>query len=1166
MLALTMAFGSAGIGNFSSSVSAEDVSAAELAENTVSSDIFSEEARDVNVGYLLREDFSAYNAGGSGWEQVHMPGGAGIATVASNNTSVETYIKKSFVGQSGDVTTEFKAALTSDIASGYMRIFGRKGNKEVKAIQIKIENNKLVYIDGDGEKTYLGELSYSGFTGIRIEANAGKNAVTIYVDGKATAETTNLSFSEPCEKLCGLQYGIDASSVGGYRLANIIVRKGYDVYEDLASVGVDNTRSADYDYAQNCTVRATVNNHTIANDNTDLAPLAFDGDDSTYWEHNISYTITNNVYFIMNFKGEVVSVDYLRIKFAGNFKGTIDITSQSPTGSWGGFGGNSNIRFEATAENEGILELSSSSPVSLTELAIGFMKRQTDDFPNEEIKLASVEVMCKNPEEKEINGFPSDWTKVEPQSSSAATATVSGKTVMRIEDDNETESVEVNKTFRRDGDVTLDFKVSFKDVADGNRVGLENGNGDFVGITTKDGVLQIVQLINDRETLVPIVNEKAALDKFRAGIWLTFGLKYSETDNVLAVDYNGWSPVAPVKLDDAFKNAAWTAFKAVSAVGCTEFMLDDIHVYPTQKQSDVPDVEYCDTGDTIVTMQVCSLWREGSHLGWGVLDYEDCYNRQPILGWYDEGSAEVADWEIKIAAEHGVTNMMYCWYRSGTGEIVSSNFGDAIWNGMFKSKFRDDINFSIMFENSSGLYGYNDLIENIMPYWIEVFFKNPNYQKTADGKPMLYIYNGDLLNTVGDINGDGKRDKNDMKIVTDKMREMCVEAGLPGLYIATEVRSKSTSVIRSMENYGYDSVFAYCWTSGQYNISDDETLAFSQDMLLGQRAAVQNKDSFAVIPNISKSWDRRAWKDCGFSGSDAAYMYDLEHYRQFMLWVKDVYGGAVIDESGTKMVMLDNWNEYSEGHWLMPTYGTPSYKDGRYAYGYLDIIREVFGIGDYAHTDYLPLEDGFGPYDTWYPTGWEESVNIYGSVFGNAVDTSVKDTEIVDWGIGYNTLGGVTAYVGTLTTENGMADLNLENANRVVFERAAVKALKEANASLRIEMLYGTVELSADEVSALDESKSLEIVLNAENDVTAAAIAVRKANGGYTLCDGSVYAYSLKQSGRALSVSATVTLAEVPEIATGYCLLGETLEKSDAVLSGALSLTLSSECSIILVS
>ena len=45
-----------------------------------------------------------------------------------------------------------------------------------------------------------------------------------------------------------------------------------------------------------------------------------------------------------------------------------------------------------------------------------------------------------------------------------------------------------------------------------------------------------------------------------------------------------------------------------------------------------------------------------------------------MLGWYNEGTPEVADWHIKYMLEHGISGVVYCWYRSNLNEPVKQSW------------------------------------------------------------------------------------------------------------------------------------------------------------------------------------------------------------------------------------------------------------------------------------------------------------------------------------------------------------------------------------------------------------------------------------------------------------------------------------------------------------
>jgi hypothetical protein len=58
------------------------------------------------------------------------------------------------------------------------------------------------------------------------------------------------------------------------------------------------------------------------------------------------------------------------------------------------------------------------------------------------------------------------------------------------------------------------------------------------------------------------------------------------------------------------------------------------------------------------------------------------------------------------------------------------------------------------------------------------------------------------------------------------------------------------------------------------------------------------------------------------------------------------------------LLLLDNWNEWSEGHYLAP--------HREFGFGYLDAVRDVFSSAPQEQTDLLPGQIGMGPYDGAY--------------------------------------------------------------------------------------------------------------------------------------------------------------------------------------------------------
>ena len=162
-------------------------------------------------------------------------------------------------------------------------------------------------------------------------------------------------------------------------------------------------------------------------------------------------------------------------------------------------------------------------------------------------------------------------------------------------------------------------------------------------------------------------------------------------------------------------------------------------------------------GTQLVGVQSCSLWKEGdAYAGWEyVFPFAD--RRKPYLGWYDEGSPEVADWEIKWQVEHGIDFELYCWYRPNDAinhPIKDGVLEHGIREGLFNARYSQLKKFAIMYTNQgAGDTNSEDWREHIVPYWIEYFFKDPRYLK-IDGKPVLSIYYPDnLQRDFGGVDG-----------------------------------------------------------------------------------------------------------------------------------------------------------------------------------------------------------------------------------------------------------------------------------------------------------------------------------------------------------------------------------------------------------------------------
>lgn len=362
--------------------------------------------------------------------------------------------------------------------------------------------------------------------------------------------------------------------------------------------------------------------------------------------------------------------------------------------------------------------------------------------------------------------------------------------------------------------------------------------------------------------------------------------------------------------------------------------IDDIKIFSENENVQPLNISKV-RGDTAVGMIRCDLWREGAHLGW---DYISPYEENiPYIGFYDDGNTRAADYEIKYMAEHGVTFQMNCWFtpRGWSGneiKIPASSY--ALEDGYFNSKYSNMLDFAIMWENQ-GSVSEDNFKNYIIPYWIEYYFKDSRYLK-IDNKPVISIYNASsfLSETCGGNIAKAKE-------VLNYLREECKKIGYSGAIILCA--SNGLSSVSSEKEIGFDACHAYTW--------GDSTKKASTQIKYLQKAA-NNSAKLCVVPTVSVGIDETPWN------RPSGAMLPPDEFKTVLAFADAFEAFQNIGGIG-KMVLLDNWNEYGEGHYIMPA--------AKYGFLYLDAVRSVFCKNAQEHIDEIPSDDEKNNMGVLYP-------------------------------------------------------------------------------------------------------------------------------------------------------------------------------------------------------
>ena len=348
------------------------------------------------------------------------------------------------------------------------------------------------------------------------------------------------------------------------------------------------------------------------------------------------------------------------------------------------------------------------------------------------------------------------------------------------------------------------------------------------------------------------------------------------------------------------------------------------------------------TSDRIVAAHYYAAWKKGAAEIHGAFDDLHTYpERTPLMGYYDEESPEVCDWEIKWAVEHGINCFIHCWYRrlEDMGKPLSADrlrCGHGLHEALFNAKYQKYMKFAIMFENSPrwGTTDAKDIIDNLMPFWVENYFSRENYLK-IDNKPVLFIY---YPKRLVDVFGAPKN----QKAAFDACREYAKGCGFDGMIFAECNTAPTKEATDDSLARGYDFRFGY--NSG-YNAPDHYPAA--EDVIAKQCELLKTRldiDPMHFIPTPSCFSDAtprttQHWLDMGYRFDRSKIWYlQPDEYRVCVRRMKEMCDALPDGAWGKRIMMIDNWNEWDEGHFVSPSV--------QFGFRYLQAIREELTLRD----------------------------------------------------------------------------------------------------------------------------------------------------------------------------------------------------------------------------
>ena len=405
------------------------------------------------------------------------------------------------------------------------------------------------------------------------------------------------------------------------------------------------------------------------------------------------------------------------------------------------------------------------------------------------------------------------------------------------------------------------------------------------------------------------VNGTKAYD-YAKNVWYTFNLDCDTGSGDVKLKINGIDrgeysllktgvPFDAVRVDNGGEPATYDAFFVYEDVSHGDYVAEPVK--PAGEE------EYT------VGMNTCCMWQNGFHGGWAcITPYDEI---RPVLGYYDEGVPETADWEIKYMVEHGVDFQSFVLFGVQETGPVTVGLGMHLEDGYKYAKYNDMLDYCLIWCSASGssprdMDAWRDYF---VPYLIETHFKDPHYL-VIDNKPVLQFFR--FINSSDCPYWTTERRKEALDYLDEEVRKL----GFDGMIYIIEAITENSA------EEGIDALYSY--NQGELCTTFEKLKYYIE----GNSSEAEYTCGLYYVPSAAIGFNRVGWME------DRTPLMTPDDFRKSVEWIRDEYlpgkSGDAPDWA-KNLTIVCTWNEYGEGHYLMPC-------DGLYGFDYLDVLRETF--------------------------------------------------------------------------------------------------------------------------------------------------------------------------------------------------------------------------------
>lgn len=302
-------------------------------------------------------------------------------------------------------------------------------------------------------------------------------------------------------------------------------------------------------------------------------------------------------------------------------------------------------------------------------------------------------------------------------------------------------------------------------------------------------------------------------------------------------------------------------------------------------------------------------------------------DREPLLGFYNEGDVSIMDRQLGWMAEAGLRFVAFDWYWNHQLGALQTHALEAY----FQAPNRAAMKFVLLWANHTEFPQSQTEFAKMARFWT-YYFRRPEYLKIG-GKPVLFVF------SAAHLEERALKFNSRTPELLAAARRVAVEAGFAGLFLVGGAGAQSEEVAKfgDPRDGGYDAFSAYNYHGpGTYRYPGGrrESRSFAE-LDDGYRDhwkwMVDNARAPYVVP-MTSGWDRRPWGGSPDPLHDNS-LASAEEFEAHLRAARTLIDGR--PEKTLRMGVICCWNEYGEGSFIEPT--------RRKGKELLERVRAVFG-------------------------------------------------------------------------------------------------------------------------------------------------------------------------------------------------------------------------------